>query len=317
MSFKLVRSATVMVLCTLVMSAQSSRGQDATSKDDGPAVNGPVVKLLEQGEAPRQTLRLIPKKGQKQTAVMKMKIDQTMVMRGQKLPAVPTPAIQFTIDIGITDVDSAGDISFEYSYPKVEVLDESNQPSPAKEMMEKSLKSIEGLSGTATVSSRGFTKKSEIVLPPNAAAQITAVIDSMKESMSRMSSPTPEEPIGIGGKWSVTQLIDSNGIRMKQTSTHTLKEIRGKTFDIAVELTQTADAQEVKTPGVPLGTTMKLTSLESTGEGKMQFESDVLFPVSRIKSDSKMGMEMVAGGQALPIQVDLSLEMSVAPGAAK
>jgi len=92
-----------------------------------------------------------------------------------------------------------------------------------------------------------------------------------------------------------------------------LKEITGKTFEIAIELTQSADAQEVKTPGLPPGTTMKLESMKSTGEGKMLFESGVLFPVSQIKSNSKMGMEMVAGGQTLPLEVEMTLEMTLSP----
>ena len=248
----------------------------------------------------------------KQSSLMTMKMDQTMVMRGQKLPPTPTPAIQFTIDVDITDVAANGDVSMDYKYPKVEIIDESDEPSPVKAMMETMLKSIEGLTGSATVSSRGFTKKSEITLPPNAEPQIKAMMDSMKESMNRMSSPLPEEPVGVGAKWSVTQLIESNGMKMKQTSLHTLKEIKGKTFEIAIELTQSADAQEIKTPGAP-GTTTKLLSLESTGEGKMQFESSVLFPISSVKSDSKMGMEMVAAGQTIPMQIEMSMEMKVTP----
>lgn len=296
-------------LCALLVISQGSQGQDTKATD----TDGPVVKLLEQGSAPRQTLRLTPMKGSKQTALMKMKLDQAMVMRGQKLPAVPTPAIQFTVDLAITDVESNGDISFDFSYPKVEILDESDQPSPAKQLMESTLKSIEGLYGTATVTSRGFTKKTDVNLPPNAAGQIATMIASMKDSMQRMSSPLPEEPIGVGGKWSVTQVIEANGMRMKQTSVHTLKEIKGKTFDLAIELTQSADAQDVKAPGLPQGTTMKLQSLESTGGGSMLFEGEKVFPISRIESKSKMAMDMVAGGQTLPMQIEMSLEMSVSP----
>jgi hypothetical protein len=42
--------------------------------------------------------------------------------------------------------------------------------------------------------------------------------------------------------------------------------------------------------------------------------NEVLFPVSSIKSDSKMGMEMVVGGQAMQMQVELSMEMTLTPG---
>lgn len=304
----LLKSTLTVSLLTLATLCQWSRGQDATAK-----VEDAVVKLIEQGAAPRQTLRTMPKKGLKQTSQMTMKIEQTVIVRGQKTPAVPTPAMQFTIDISVTDVDPNGDVSFDYIYPKVELVDDSDEPSPAKELMKSMLSSMQGLSGSAIVTSRGFTKKSDIVLPPNLAPQITAAIGSMKESMSRMSSPLPEEPVGVGGKWSVTQVIEANGIKMKQTSMHTLKEVKGDTFDIAIELTQSAETQEIKTPGVPPGTKMMLQSMESTGAGKMLFDKGAVFPVSEMKSDSKMAMEMVAGGQAIPMQVEMTLEMTVAP----
>jgi hypothetical protein len=102
-------------------------------------------------------------------------------------------------------------------------------------------------------------------------------------------------------------------MNVKQTTVHTLKEIKGKAIEIAIEQAQTADAQELKTPGVPTGTTTKLLSLDSTGAGKMQFVSSDLFPFSSMKSDSKIGMEMIAAGNTIPMQVEMSVEVTVTP----
>jgi hypothetical protein len=294
----------------LLLLATPTTAQD---KNVGAIVEGQVVKLLEQGIAPLQTLRIAPAMGMKQSAIMRMKVDQTMVMRGQKLPPTPTPATQFTIEVDITDIAANGDVSVEYRCPKVEVIDESNEPSPVKPMMETLLKSMKGLTGTATVSNRGFTKKSNVTLPPNAEPNIQAARDIMKAWMNLMSSPLPEEPVGVGAKWKVIQLIESNGMNVKQTTVHTLKEIKGKAIEIAIEQAQTADAQELKTPGVPTGTTTKLLSLDSTGAGKMQFVSSDLFPFSSMKSDSKIGMEMIAAGNTIPMQVEMSVEVTVTP----
>ena len=295
---------------TLLLLATPTTAQD---KDLGAIIEGPVIKLLEQGTAPRQTLRIAHSKGMKQSLLMKMKVDQTIVMRGQKLPPTTTPATQFTVEVDVTDIAANGDVSVDYKCPKVEVIDESNEPSPVKPMMETMLKSIEVLTGTATVSNRGFTMKSNVTLPPNADPNIQAARDIMKAWMNGMSSPLPEEPVGVGAKWKVIQLIESNGMNVKQTSVHTLKEINGKTFEITIEQAQTADAQELKTPGVLTGTTTKLLSLDSSGTGRMQFISSALFPFLSMKSDSKIGMEVTAGGNNIPMQVEMSVEMTVTP----
>ena len=104
---------------------QWGQGQEATKTADDI-----VVKLLEPGAIPRQLIRLHPQKGAKQTAVMTMKMVQTIVTNGTKLPAPGSPPMQFTIDVTISDVASNGDISFDYTYSKVELVDDPDNPSP-------------------------------------------------------------------------------------------------------------------------------------------------------------------------------------------
>lgn len=305
----------ILIFCVSIVASAyvASHAQDATKKPDEAA----VVKLLEAGSNPKTKLRMTPVKGTKQTSIMTMKMDQTIVMRGQKLPATPTPAMQFTVDVTVTDVASNGDFTFEYSYPKIGLVDDDTVPALMKETMTSMLKSIEGMSGSAVMSNRAFTKKSEIKLPPKSNAQIKAMIDGMKESMSRLSAPLPEEPIGVGGKWSVTQLVEVNGMKLKQTSINTLNKIGGGKYDLSVEVTQTAEPQEVKTPGLPEGSTVTLESLESTGKGTMMLDANHVFPISEIRSDSKISMEMNAGGQEIPMQIDMKLEMNIGPAKAE
>lgn len=310
MSCKLIMSFFASIIAVACFSVQA---QEATKKTDG----APVVKLIDAGSSPKSKLRMTPAKGSKQTSIMTMKMDQTMVMRGQKLPATPTPAMQFTMEVAVTDVATNGDIAFEFSYPKVSLVDDDKVQAVVKEAMKGMLNSMEGMSGSAVVTNRGFTKEADMKLPPKVNAQIKAMIDSMKESMSRLSSPLPEEAIGVGGKWSVTQLVEVNGMKLKQTSTHTLKKVDGTKYDLSVEVTQTADPQEVKSPGLPEGSTVTLKSLESTGKGTMMLDVTRVFPVSEIKSDSKISMEMNTGGQDLSMQIDMKMEMSIGPAKAE
>jgi len=309
MSCKLILTFFASIIAGACLSVHA---QEATQKPDG----APVVKLIDAGSSPKTKLRMTPAKGSKQTSIMTMKMDQAMVMSGQKLPATPTPAMQFTMEVAVTDVATNGDFAFEFSYPKVSLVEDDNVEAAVKEAMKGMLKSMEGMSGSAVVTNRGFTKEADMKLPPKVNAQIKAMIDSMKESMSRLSSPLPEEPIGVGGKWSVTQLVEVNGMKLKQTSSHTLNKVDGATYDISVEVTQTAEPQDVKTPGLPEGSTLTLESLESTGKGTMMLDVNRVFPFSEIKTDSKISMEMNTGGQDLSMQIDMKIEMSIGPAKA-
>jgi Family of unknown function (DUF6263) len=306
MSCKLILTFFASIIAIVCLPVQA---QEATKKPDCE----PVVKLIDAGASPKSKLRMTPTMGSKQTSIMTMKIDQAMVMGGQKLPPTPTPAMQFTMEVAVTDVATNGDIAFEFSYPKVGLVEDENVQAAVKEAMKSMLKSMEGMSGSAVVSNRGFTKEADMKLPPKVNAQIKAMIDGMKESLSRVSAPLPEEPIGVGGKWSVTQLISANGMKLSQTSIHTLNKVDGAKYDISVEMTQTAEPQDVKTPGLPAGATVTLESMESTGKGTMILDVTRVFPVSEVKSDSKISMEMNTGGQDLSMQIDMKMEMSIGP----
>ncbi len=301
------------VCCVAIVSFNSfTSAQDAAGKPADTSTEA-VVKLLDAGSEPRKAIRFMPKKGDKQTAVMTMKMEQSVEVAGQKIPPFPTPTMQFTIDVEVTDVAKNGDISLQYVYPKAGVVDEGDAASPAQAAVEGMLKSVVGMKGTGVLTSRGFTKSSEIELPADAAPQLTAAIGSMKESLAKISSPVPEEPIGVGGKWSVTQTVTANGLTLEQTTIHTLKAINGNSFDLGVELTQSAEAQEVKAPGLPPGSKMMLSSLDSTGTGKMLLTTNQMFPSSDLKTETKSKMELSVAGQVQPMSLEMTMNMSIEP----
>ena len=209
----------------------SSFGQEATPKPDEQT----VVSLIDAGAEPKIKLRMTPAKGTKQTSIMTMKMDQTIVMSGQDLPATPTPAMQFSIEVAVTDVASNGDFTFEYAYPKVGLVDDESAPSLVKQTMKSMLKSIEGMSGSAVMSNRGFTQKSDLNLPPKSNAQVKAMIDRHEGVDEPLECPSTRRSDGVGGKWSVTQLVEVNGMKLKQTSIHTLNKIDRRKYDVSIE----------------------------------------------------------------------------------
>ena len=48
----------------------------------------------------------------------------------------------------------------------------------------------------------------------------------------------------------------------------------------------------------------------------MKLDANQVLPVSEMKSDSKINMEMNAAGQQLPMQVDMKSEMNIGPAKA-
>ncbi|HUG69665.1 MAG TPA: hypothetical protein VMM76_18080 [Pirellulaceae bacterium] len=282
---------------------------------EGPAEENSVkVELLEAGAAPRETIRLQPMKGTTETVEMTMKLDQSMTMNGNKLPRVDMPDQKWTIDFTIGEISPDGDIQFDFQYKSIDLVKDPANPSPLAPILEKMLAPLAGASGSGVVTDRGLTKKADFTIPPGVAPQLRTILDGMRDSMQRLSSPVPAEPIGIGGKWRVTQVIKSNGIRLTQVTVHELTQVDGPRYTVGIKLTQSAEPQTISPPGLPPGAKIQLDALDSKGEGTMVINSKSIVPAeSKLQLTSNTKMDIDIGGQKQAMSTEMKLEMTFSP----
>lgn len=279
---------------------------------EAPGIGGVTVELIEPGTSPHREIRFKPAKGAKQTAVMTIKMNQSISMQGNKLPSQNVPPQKITMEISVNDVAANGDIGFDFKYTDLQVVDDPNNPSPIAETLRTNLKPLIGASGSGIVTDRGFTKKGELNIPKELAPQLKQMLEGMKDSMNRLSSPVPAEPIGLGGKWRVIQDVNANGMQLKQTSIHEITKIDANGFTMGVRITQDAQPQEIKNAALPAGTTLNLESLNTTGEGTSSISSASIFPSnSEIQIASKVEMALSVQGQNQKMTTDLTMEMTL------
>ena len=81
---------------------------------------------------------------------------------------------------------------------------------------------IKGLTGTGTVSSRGFSKGVEFKAPAGSNPQARQLMDQMKEFVTQLVAPLPEEAVGPGARWEAKTPLKSQGMTMDQTATYEL-----------------------------------------------------------------------------------------------
>jgi len=275
---------------------------------------GVSIELLEPGNAPRREVRFTPQVGDKQTAEMIIKMEQVMSMNGNKMPSQNVPAQRMVMQVEVTDVATNGDISFDYTYTDVGVVDDPNNPSPIAETIRTMLKPMIGATGRGIMSNCGVMKKGEFDIPEGLAPSIKQMLGGMQDSMNKLSSPVPTEPVGVGAKWQVLQELEVNGMKLTQTSTHEIESIDDNGFQMSVEISQQADPQEVKNPMLPAGTSLQLDSLKSSGEGSSKVLESSLFPVSsKVAIETTVDMSIVVADQKQKIQTEMKMEMELSP----
>lgn len=282
----------------------NSMAQEPAKAKDGGAI---TVELLEAGQAPLQKLRFTPKAGDKSNKVMTMKMRQGI----NGVEPRDLPAQQIFLSLEVKNVSASGDIEFEFKYTDMKVVTADGNPSALASTIESLMKPIVGTGGVGKVNDRGVMLSSEYKVPQDLSPNIKTVVEGMKDAMKNLSMPLPEQPVGVGAKWKTVQPVNANGIQLDQIIHTEMTALNAQGFAIKLNIAQDAKAQEVKNPLLPEGTSLKLESLDTSGEGN----SDVLFSEllpkkSSTKVHSKTAMNILVGQNTQKLTTDMTLEVT-------
>jgi Family of unknown function (DUF6263) len=264
--------------------------------------DAPVVKLIDPGKDPKKALRLTAKVGLRRTMVMSMKMTMAMTMGANSVPAQKLPETRMTMDMKVTNVAPNGDIRYEFTIKKPEVIADKDANPQVVDAMKNALKGMDGMNGYAVVSSRGFTKEADINMPPNMDPSMRQLMEGTKQSLNQISSPLPEEPVGVGARWETIMKLKQNGMVLNQTASNELVDLKGDTGKINLKIKQNAERQKITQNGV----TVDLISLSSTGGGVMNFDLARLVPslaTVNLSSDS----QMEAMGQKMAMKLGMTM----------
>jgi hypothetical protein len=158
------------------------------------------------------------------------------------------------------------------------------------------------------VDSRGFNRDATMELPPTIDPQMRQTLENTMQGMDQMSSPLPDEAVGIGAKWELYQQVEQNGMKVDQVTLFELVALEGDKGRLTATVTQKAGQQAINAPGM-MGATAELLKLSSAGSGTIEFDLNHLVPMSSIAISSDYSVKVDAMGQTQTL--DAHLEMSI------
>lgn len=262
------------------------------------------VKLLDPGAEPRKALRYHIQAGDKQTAIMTMKVKLDM----GNLPAGPDgkpmvipaiPAMSIPMDITVQNVAANGDITYEMVMEDVSLAQDTNTPPEVLQAMQKALVGIKGLTSTGVMSNRGISKKMDIKAPAGSDPQARQFMDQMKDGTSNMNVPFPEEAVGVGAKWEMKKTTKIQTASVEQTGTYELVSVDGD--KLSTKLNVGFDASAPKGQGAMAGMQAGGTS---TGTANLDL-SKVIGPSAEIN----MHLDAPVGkGQVMKMDISMAID---------
>lgn len=287
---------------------------DATAppRETKPAAGAPgaQVKLVTAGTEPRNVLRLQPKTGDQQEAVLTMQMAMEMLV-GEMGQPMKLPALKTTMALTVTGISDNGDITYNLTIADVEVSDEPGVMPQMADMMRSSMGTVKGRSINGILSNRGISKGTEAKIPAGADPQTRQYLDQLKESFSILTVVLPEEAVGIGGKWEAREALKSQGMTLDQTTTYELLSTEDGKLGLKIDVSQHAANQKIQTPAMP-GMKVNLHKMTGKGVGNVAASLGQVLPSqASIDSHTEVSMSMSAAGQqqSMNMKTDVNLRL--------
>ncbi len=178
--------------------------------------------------------------------------------------------------------------------------------------MDAAMSKLIGMHGNAHVSSRGITLGGKIDGGDKMDAQSRQILESMNQSLRQLSSPVPEEAVGVGAKWQVVLNPLIGGFTQTVTTVYTLTALSADSAKIDIAMSQTASEQPLESAILPPGTKATIKSIKGSGTGSLEIAFARITPTaSAMTTKTDVTMTVGAEGQISEMKQTLTNEHTV------
>lgn len=255
------------------------------------------VTLIDAGAEPRQPLRYQLQAGRSERVQIDSQVQISLAMGGQSMPLTLAPPVRMTLDLASNEVAADGSARISYKLVSLEAVGEGQQVA----QMNQALAGFAGISGWYRIDPRGNVLEGQVDPLPADNPAAAGVVNEVEQAMQRMSAPLPEQAVGPGARWQVTQSIEDNAMKMTQTSEFTLRSRNGQKLELDMRF---VEAQMDSVAGLPPGA--KLESVEMKGGGSNTLPLDGLIATGKVDADIAMSIGVEGQGERLGMNIIVS-----------
>ncbi len=286
-------SLSASLILALASTFSATGQQPPSTQPAAQAGSRPTVKLLNPGASPRQTLRITPRPGTTGVIDLTMHISTKQLLDGAETPEPQPPGVLMSFATTVTGIKGER-ISYAFECIRGDLVEDPAIPPAILDLMRGGIKMVVGLRGTGVITDRAESLGATVTTVPGMDAGLLAHAAAIDQLLDQVTTPLPEEPIGVGGSWEVSNTITQDGLTVQETITCTLAASDGNTVEIIMDIQRHADPQPVRDPNMPPGASADLSSYTFSGTGRTVLRLNGLHPVEaviNVTSDSTMQMK--------------------------
>lgn len=293
----------------LSASADAPAASVSGAPKSGNAAAGAKLELLEPGREPRSALRYKFKPGTTERVKLINGTTLALEVGGQTVPNAPMPDVELVAALKVLGVAPDGKARRELTVERVGLADGGKLDPGLREQLTGALDLIKELKGRDQIDARGRLEAVKLMAGTKSGPMLSQLLDQMQQSFAQMGAPFPEEPVGVGARWTVESVIAQQGMRVHQVATYELTELGKGIGRTHLRLTQLAPRGPVKPPGLPADVRAELLGMSAKGEGDMSFDLTRTVPEGEIKTHAKLSVRTTLGAEKQDTKMDLDVRV--------
>ena len=279
----------------------------AVEDPDVDPLDAAEVTVLDQGMEPRVELRLQIEPGQSEVMVVTQEQEISQTIGGQTGPDIG--AIGMVIEQQLTSSDAGADLLTFTSLVTSATVAEDTNPLIAAEL-QTALDGMVGVTTRSVVDTRGRVLKTEL----DGLQSIDPVIADTMEQLttnSQFAHPLPEEPVGVGAQWQVTQLLELNGLEVEQVTSYEILAMDGSVVELALASEQfVAEGSEL----VAEGATATVLLWEGISSASISYDLTSMVPSSMAQLFANQELEFGPGAEKTVLEQSIQTTVNISQG---
>lgn len=274
------------------------------------------VELVSAGDGSTRALRYGPAVGDAEPFELLIDLVVGMDMGGKTSKVTNIPPIRMQLDATLAETvgeDFRYDLTLKHTAVEPVPVDGelSAEALTAKKALDDETAAeaarYQGTTGQLVVSPMGIVSRTELT-PPNGAVPFA----NLEKALSHAVVVLPEQPVGVGGSWTVTRQVKESGLTLQETKTYTVESLEGSQVVLTMEAVQRGDQASFAMQGLPEGTTANLVALVSEARGKVTLDLAHVFPTSStVKQDFEGRVAVEQGGQGMLVGMTTDMDLTV------
>jgi hypothetical protein len=226
-----------------------------------------VIKVIDPGKKPLKKVRYKFRSSSRDTAQVTISEKISVNANGRQLPERASPPVSFELTASVKSAPKSGASKLKLVFGRPSIPNAS--PNAPSTIVANMLSALDGVPGIQTVTNKGAVESTDIEIPDG----VDPAVRKLWQGAQRIAQNLirfPEEPIGVGARWEVTQDVEL-ATSARQTTKYELVALGRRGGTVQAEINQ------VGRPGLVPEMSNKnienyLDAFKATGKARLEFK---------------------------------------------